>query len=170
MQLVSRRVGPEGQEQTWVAAVQRQSGESRQAMYARAADRVARAVERSWKLANVVRFESEARLRARVPLDGLDRWVTVRRRLGAMPVVGEARLRRLPRAEAEVALVYYGDVAQLRRAMGQSDLTLTRTSSDAAAAGGDVPPWTLRPANVPSPGGNGGGAQTGAGAPPQTTQ
>jgi len=164
LQLVSRRVGAEGQEQTWVATVQRRADEARKDMFDRAAGRVARAVERSWKLANVVRFESEAQMRVYVPLDGLDRWVTVRRRLNGIPLVGDARLRRLSRAQAEVALVYYGDVAQLRRAMAQRDLTLTPTPSDAAGAGGDTPEWTLRPAGAENPRGAGNDAAAESGA------
>lgn len=153
-QIVSRRVDDGGRSRTWVNTVRQQAEESRGEMYARAAEMVAAEVERTWKLTNVVRFESEAMLTARVPLESLDRWVSVRERLNEVPVIGDQQLRRLSRGEAIVELVYYGDLAQLRRALSQTDLVLeeagTGRDGDGGSDGGsgsEGPPWIIRSAN-----------------------
>jgi hypothetical protein len=159
-QIISRRVGEAGQENTWIRTVEQRAQESREAMYARAVEQVAAAVERAWKLANVVRFESEASLTARVPIDGLERWVTVRKRLDSVPVIGNRQVRTLSRERADVQLVYYGDLRQLRRALGQAGLVLEETASG-AADGGDAPDWTVR---LPAAGDAGGGRTGGDGA------
>jgi hypothetical protein len=151
VQIITRRVGAEGQEQTWIDTVRQQQGETRAAMYRRAADKVAREVERTWKLANVVRFESEARLIARVALTGLDRWVGVRERLENVPLIGESQVRKLSRGEAVVALTYYGDTRQLRRALAQADLVLERRRGEDGNAAGSPdggPEWVIRPADA----------------------
>jgi len=159
VQIRSRRIGETGQKNTWIETVDQGPDESRDALYARAVEQVADAVERAWKLANVVRFESEASLRARVPIDGLDTWVAVRERLDTVPIIGSRHVRRLSRTRADIELVYYGDSRQLRRALEQADLVLERTADGAAAGDGDAPKWTVRlpPANDAGGGQSGGG-------------
>jgi hypothetical protein len=150
-QIITRRVGAEGQEQTWIDTVRQRQGEGLGEMYGRAADKVAREVERTWKLANVVRFESEAHLIARVALTGLDRWVGVRERLESVPLIGESQVRKLSRGEAVLALTYYGDTRQLRRALAQADLVLERRPRGDGGAGGSQdggPEWLIRPAEA----------------------
>jgi hypothetical protein len=141
--VLARRIGPQGEEAAWTISVRQRDGEDARAVYARAADRLAQAVERSWTRANVVRFQSEASLTARVPIDGLSAWVAVRERLEGVPLIGASTVRRLSRQEAIVALTYYGDRPQLRRALSQVDLALdSRPVTETAREGG--PRWVLR--------------------------
>ena len=142
-QIISRRVGDDGQKNTWITTVEQRPEESRRDMYARGVEQVAEAVERAWKLANVVRFESEAKLSARVPIADLDRWVTVRKRLNSVPVIGSSQVRALSRERADIELVYYGDLDQLRRALDQVDLALEETAKE-KMDGADAPKWTVR--------------------------
>ena len=133
-QVISRRISPDGQSGTWIDNVRQRADESRTAMYARAAKRVAREVENTWKLANVLRFDSESRMRVRVPITALEDWAVLRRRLQTVPLIDSSQVLRLSRAEAELELVYYGDLRQLRRALAQSDLELREREADGGAA------------------------------------
>lgn len=148
VKIVARRISEGEQVDAWVNTVAQRADEKLAAMYRRAADQLADAVERSWKLDNVVRFESEANLTARVPVDGLDRWVTVRQRLESVPIIGRSRVRALSRQRAEVQLTYFGDLTQLRRALAQVDLKLSEPAGPPGGGGGrdDGARWTLEPA------------------------
>ena len=76
MQVITSRIGTPDMERTLVDSVQQQREEPLERMLARAADRVARDVEETWKRANLLNFDQRNRLRVEVPLDGLARWVT----------------------------------------------------------------------------------------------
>lgn len=145
-QIITSRIGTAMQERTFVDQLRQRQGESGEDMLARAVDMVAQAIEESWKRANLLHFEDEATLLVEVPLTGLDQWLEARRRLRAVPMVGEMRLRAITRELAELELVYYGDIEQLKLALAQSDLqlaeggaagwVLTASGGDGADAGG----------------------------------
>jgi len=144
-QIITRRISPDGQSGTWIDNVRQRDGETRGAMYARAAERVAREVENTWKLSNVLRFDSESRMRVAVPIRALEDWAVLRRRLQTVPLVDSSQVLRLSRQQAELELVYYGDRRQLRRALAQSDLMLRERSAGNAGTdnGGSAPAMSL---------------------------
>ncbi|RDD62799.1 DUF2066 domain-containing protein [Ferruginivarius sediminum] len=133
-QIITSRIGTAAQERTFVDNVRQREGESLEDMLGRAVAKVAREVEEAWKRANLLRFEAEQGMSVEVPIAGLDEWVSVRRRLESIPLIGAASLRLMTRDLAEVDLTYYGDTEQLRLALAQSDLTL----KEGGASG-----WTL---------------------------
>lgn len=106
-------------------------------LYRQAAQRVSGFLQTQWKQENLVSSTVEQRLAVVAPLDSLDGWVDLRRRLGDIPVVRRTDLLALSRAEARLDLVFFGDQAQLARALAQRDLTLT--------------PRTMAPAVAPAP-------------------
>jgi hypothetical protein len=136
-QIVTSRIGTAAQERTFVDNVRQREGESLQDMLGRAVAEVAREVDEAWKHANLLRFEAEQGMSVEVPIAGLDEWVSVRRRLESIPLIGAANLRQMTRDLAQVDLTYYGDTEQLRLALAQSDLTL----KEGGASG-----WTLNAA------------------------
>jgi hypothetical protein len=133
MQVVTSRIGTPAMERTLVDNVQQRRDEPLADMLARAADGVARDVEETWKRANLIDFDTRHRLQVEVPLDGLDRWVSVRARLAAVVRIERIALTALTREAARLELAYYGDRAQLALALQQNDLVLARTNPDGSA-------------------------------------
>src|SRR3546814_9953719 len=59
-----------------------------------------------------------------VPLDSLDDWLTVRRRLEGVAAIQETSLTTLSRREAQLEIDFVGDEQRLTRALAQRDLFL----------------------------------------------
>jgi hypothetical protein len=160
MQVITSRIGTPEMERTLVDNVQQRAEESLEHMLARAADRVARDVEETWKRANLLRYEETARLEVEVPLDGLQRWVAVRRRLAQVARVQSVALDALTRKTAHLELSHVGAREQLALALRQADLVLERTAPDADGAADAGAPgendgqrdgWRLRAAEMDAP-------------------
>lgn len=134
LQLVSRRVSPDGTERNWVEEVRQSADAAPEAMYDRGVRRVVGVVRNAWKQANVLRFDTEQSMDVSVPIGGLDQWVAVRERLADLPVVHRHDLRKLSRTGAELRLVFFGDMDQLRASLAQEDLSLRE---------GEAGKWTL---------------------------
>ena len=62
--------------------------------------------------------------RVAVPLRGLDEWLKIRRRIGAVASIKRVDLARLSIDAAEVEILYIGNSGQLALAMAQSGLAL----------------------------------------------
>ena len=154
MTLSVRRIGvagARGLDETLIG----QPGETRQTLFGRAVERVVAILEHDWKLANLVRFDSESALRVAVPIRGLNDWVALRQRLEALAVISAVDIGSLSRDNAEVTLRYYGNPDQLRLALDQADLALTSfgggwilETQDAVRANGDGGPRRLEPAGT----------------------
>ena len=130
MQVITSRIGTPDMERTLVDSVQQQREEPLERMLARAADRVARDVEETWKRANLLEFDQRNRLRVEVPLDGLARWVTVRERLDRVARIEDYALTAMTRATARLEIAYFGAQRQLALALRQNDLVLERKNPD----------------------------------------
>ncbi len=103
-------------------------------LYRQAAQRVSSFLQAQWKQENLVSSTVEQRLAVVAPLDSLESWIDLRRRLGDIPVIRRTDLLALSRGEARLDLVFLGDQAQLTRALAQRELTLTpRTMAPVAA-------------------------------------
>ncbi len=101
-----------------------QTGESLDALFARAAQETAAAVEDAWIGANLLRFGEEQVMVVSVPIGDLGEWVEVRSRLGRVPVISGFELKSLRRQAAVVELTFIGDEDQLMDSLAQRDLEL----------------------------------------------
>ena len=140
MQVVTSRIGTPEMERTLVDNVQQQRDEPLAEMLARAADRVARDVEETWKRANLLDFDQRNRLQVEVPIDGLERWVTVRERLDRVARIESNAVSAKTRMLARLEIAYYGERRQLALALQQNDLVLERTNADGSTTAVDTRP------------------------------
>jgi hypothetical protein len=138
MQVVTSRIGTPEMERTLVDNVQQQRDEPLAEMLARAADRVARDVEETWKRANLLDFDQRNRLQVEIPIDGLDRWVTVRERLERVARIETFSVTAMTRTLARLEIAYYGERRQLALALQQNDLVLERTNADGSTTAVDT--------------------------------
>ena len=110
-------------------------GESEQALLRRGTDRVITLLEDDWKAANLIRYDEQQVLRARVPIASLGEWVSIQRRLAALGMVASVEIDSLSLREGWLTLRYHGTEDQLRLALGQDDLDLAPEEDG----------WWLRP-------------------------
>lgn len=82
-------------------------------------------IEESWKLDNLLQSGEEGEMTVVTPLQGLEDWLKIERRLERIPSVLESRLVYLSREEARIRLRFQGGGMQLQRALLQSDLVLS---------------------------------------------
>lgn len=90
----------------------------------RAADEVAARIEENWKRLNLLRFEDEGLLSARVPLTGLRDWVEIRSRLSRVAEISKVEILEINREAVQIALHFFGSPHQLAVALAQRDLDL----------------------------------------------
>ncbi len=110
--------------QTLVLSYAQQPGESEDALFARAQEGVANAIEDSWKRANLLHFDEPSGIEVTVPLAKLSDWVDIQRRIAGIPFVHQQGVRALSRGDAVLSLQYFGDTGQLAAALAQRGLTL----------------------------------------------
>lgn len=70
--------------------------------------------------------QADNRIAVSVPLTGLDTWLEVRRRLGAVPVVADARVIELSRNEARIDIGFVGSIPELGDALARAGLSLSK--------------------------------------------
>lgn len=126
--------GDPGAEQTFIASYTARPGESEQDFLARVVAGTADQVEDAWKQANIIDYSQSGVLVVSIPIDSLTGWIALRDRLEAMPSIQQVELLTLGRRDAQVALHYVGDSAQLRLALAQHNLDLS----------GSDPNWVLQ--------------------------
>jgi hypothetical protein len=97
---------------------------------------------------NLVVSGVEQRLTVTVPIESYAAWIDIRKRLAAVPTLKRAELRSLSTKAASLDLVYVGDEAQLRTALGERRMALASdgdqrvliSTSAASGAGGSTTP------------------------------
>ena len=99
-------------------------GESERALLKRGTDRVITLLEDDWKAANLIRYDEQRVLRAKVPIASLGEWVSIQRRLATLAMVASVEIDSLSRSEGRLTLRYHGTEDQLRLALVQDDLNL----------------------------------------------
>lgn len=125
------------------------TGEPLDGFLMRAAERVDSAVQEYWKQQYLLQFGNQRSILVFVPLDGLDDWLTVRRRLQGVAAIQQTSLGALSRREAQLEISFVGDEQRLTRALAQRDLFLAlRPDSNWELTLSDRP----RPAPAPSDG------------------
>jgi len=99
-------------------------GEGTEAMIARAASDMARAVDTVFKQPNLLQFDRAASLSTLVPLAGMEDWLMVRERLARVPQVRRWELVSLSKAEAALVLHIVGDQEQVKAALANAGLQM----------------------------------------------
>jgi hypothetical protein len=127
--------------QTWTQSYKIASGEDEPALFARAVAGTVAQIEDAWKAANVLDVSQVATVTASVPIAALRDWISMNRRLGAIPAVQKTDLTSIDRQHAEITIHYVGDLAQLRLALAQNNLDLN----------GDAPNYVLAPHGAGTP-------------------
>ena len=126
--------------------LQLQEGESVDQLLRRAAARQAGNLQEGWKQANLLRFDQQASLSARVPISSLQEWVEIQNRMGELAQVRGSQVEYLTRSEVGVTLTYLGSVTQLQNALASRQITLEQLGFDnyvlslAAGVVPDAPP------------------------------
>ncbi len=126
-------------------------GESERALLKRGTDRVIILLEDDWKAANLIRYDEQRVLRARVPIASLGEWVSIQRRLATLAMVASVEIDSLSRREGRLTLRYHGTEDQLRLALGQDDLDLAPEEDGWWLRGRATPPEPVEP-DTPVPG------------------
>jgi hypothetical protein len=101
-------------------------GQSRDEMFASAAQIASQSVQESWRKRNRVTSGAMAQLTVLVPIEDLKEWMAVKNRLGDVSLVDHIDLQALTRDRAQVTLTYAGEQSQLALAMAQQDLALAQ--------------------------------------------
>ncbi|NQW10846.1 MAG: DUF2066 domain-containing protein [Alphaproteobacteria bacterium] len=135
VQVTIQRIGSSGHDSTLVETVVAEGDPANAAGYdaARYDAGVRRAivmVEEGWKQDNLIRPGLESRVTATIPLDSLQRWLSIRRTLDRLPVLSRYDVVQLTRREALIDLWVNGDAEQLRIAFEQQDLELVPGAGD----------------------------------------
>jgi len=118
------RYGTAGQSQSSEKTFPLSPGRPAEEVFAEAARALAEEVEELWKRDNLLRFDEVNRIVVAVPIDFLEDWLEVRRRLDDVAFIRRRQLTYLSLTEARVELEFIGDERQLRLALAQSDLSL----------------------------------------------
>lgn len=113
-------------------------GESPEALLARVAKDLSRALEADWRDSGGQTRAAAGTLSALVPLSGLDQWLAVRERLGRVPQVRGWELVSLSRVEAAVIVHAGAETEQMRAALAKGGLDLSWGEGF----------WTLRPTGI----------------------
>ena len=137
-----RRIAADGSQAVQTTLIGRE-GESEWALLNRGTDRVVTLLEDDWKAANLIRYDDQRVLRARVPIASLGEWVSIQRRLAALGMVASVEIDSLSLSEGRLTLRYHGTEDQLRLALGQDDLDLAPEEDGW---------WLRRRATSPEPG------------------
>ncbi len=136
------RYGTALQEQTIVKSFSAAEGEGIDGLLGRAAVELARQVEDNWKKDNLLEFETSAVAAAKVPIQRLQDWLEVRKRLSGIAVVDRVDMILISLDEVRINIHYFGAAEQLVLALEQADLVMS-------AEGGE---WVLGLASSSPPG------------------
>ncbi len=144
LQVGTSRVG-QRQQSTTIETFLQGADEDLPTLYARASEVVAAAVQEDWKQRNLLRPGEARRITVAVPLNGLDEWLKIRRRLDGVAGVQRSEIVTLSRTRGELDISFVGNEQQLVLAMAQSDLDL---------AFDDTGSWLLRISGATLPAAN----------------
>lgn len=97
-------------------------GENADSMMLRAARDIARAVDTVYKQPNLLQFDRAASLSVLAHLEGLEDWLSVRERLGRVPMVRRWELVSLSKTEAALVVHFVGEQDQVRSALSTAGL------------------------------------------------
>jgi len=121
-------LGPGGADRTSVQSFASNEATSLQDILASAAINLRKEIEETWKLDNLLHFDDHREMLAEAELRGLPDLIALQKKLEAVSLVQKTELVRLSLKSALIRLRYLGDPMQLRLALAQRDMALTRGS------------------------------------------
>ncbi|MEE8506113.1 MAG: DUF2066 domain-containing protein [Kiloniellales bacterium] len=125
LQVGTSRLGAQ-MHQTIIENYQQLPSETAEALLARVAEAVDTEIQESWKQRNLLRPGSTRRkISVTVPIEGLDDWLKVKKRLKTVAAVQRSELSSISRSRTELVITFVGDEQQLVLGMSQSDLVLS---------------------------------------------
>lgn len=101
-----------------------------------AAQETVQGIEEAWLENHLLRFDNLQSMTLAIPVDGIDRWAAVERKLASVAEIARVELRVLRRESAEVRIDYYGEERQLVTALRQRDLELEPPLAEVAVSVG----------------------------------
>jgi hypothetical protein len=135
-------------------AVARASVAGAENPFADAAAQITARLEADWKSQNMVRADLSGQIGVIVPVQSLSDWTLLRRRLGAVGSIRQARLVRLQRGQAQIDLDFVGTIDQLQRTLAQQGLDLRQGLAAwvLSLPGAAMPAFpSSEPVNAPAP-------------------
>ncbi len=117
------RLGPEDEVDETGHVIARE-GEDRKALLLRAADAVLDAIDARWKARTLIAGSELSRIGVRVPVRGLDEWLTVRNRLAQVSLVRKVEPLMIGLPVSRLEIRFAGTVEQFRLALAQVGLRL----------------------------------------------
>ncbi len=112
--------------QAFSTEITAQQGEGIDALLNRAAVEIRARIEDQWKADNLLEFERTGLVAVTLPITGLKHWVDAKRRLARVAVIEKTELVLLSRNEVRLNIHYIGEAEQLKLAMVQADMVLTK--------------------------------------------
>ena len=140
-----RRFGGDYEGAMNMVSLRQQEGEPLRRFYDRAVAEVDARIQEEWKRDNTLRFDRQQDVLVRVPLQTLQDWVQIQRRLNSTASVTGYEVRHLTREQAVLALSFVGDEDALGSALARSGLAL-RALEEAPTG---WPSWELQAAFAP---------------------
>jgi hypothetical protein len=125
VELASSRFVPGSDSQVTISSVAALKGETLDALLARAAQQIESDIGEKWKADNLIHFDQAQEAVVTVPIANLENWLAVEARLAQVASIKRTALIFLSRSEAQIAVQFFGDPAQLKLALAQRDLILT---------------------------------------------
>lgn len=117
------RTSPEMVKQVNVIA---DGAQTRAQLYDLAVNLVHQALQKDWKAKTIVKTQDSNRFGVVIPIQSLQQWVKIESDLNKVSGIDGTLTRSLTPQEAQVDLLYQGDVQQLVHALGQFGMTLER--------------------------------------------
>ena len=120
------RYGENESRQAFSTEITAQQGEGIDALLNRAAVEIRARIEDQWKADNLLEFERADVVAVTLPITGLKHWVDAKRRLARVAVIENTELVLLSRNEVRLNIHYIGEAEQLKLALAQADMVLTK--------------------------------------------
>ncbi len=120
------RYGENESRQAFSTEITAQQGEGIDALLNRTAVEIRARIEDQWKADNLLEFERTGLVAVTLPITGLKHWVDAKRRLARVAVIENTELVLLSRNEVRLNIHYIGEAEQLKLALAQADMVLTK--------------------------------------------
>lgn len=124
LEMTTRRYGGGRSGASQSSRVIQVEGEPLDGFLRRGADRIDNAVQEAWKRQNLLDYGNQRSIQVFVPLEGLNDWLNVRRRLHSVASIQRSDVSSLTRREATLEITFLGDEQRLTRALQRRDLYL----------------------------------------------
>ncbi len=136
MQVEVIRHNLDGTHETFTVPVKVDASDRPEDTLTRAVTFVSAALDESWRRTNSVPTGAEQTLVVAAPINALEDWIEMRKRLATVRAVSRVDVLSLSRAQTLVALTFRGDTERLRQTLAQHGLDLGMTADASSTATG----------------------------------